>query len=331
MKDLFKIIIPAQNDIFDGEVKPERRNQYENMFGKGSTEKYEKMGFHESKKYLAEMYLNRLFENCPIMDKYKGKIEIEIIDAPFEHTKAYSHSGNYFITLDSISMLYLWQMNKALLYGAHLSNQEQIELFTKLLLSYALIGNKTNVDDKKSYLPYLSKTPPHKSKEEFYQLWMMTEIQEQFMVAHEVAHILIQNEDYDKTSSILGEDYPAKYTYLFEKDSQIDEEILADGIAYDILLAIRGKDSKENVESIAKSIFLMIRYFLWLKTIKGENSNEKEWIVWMARNSAFRQKILASYHWGGDYFIIELLEYLESTLEVAALCAESLIKKQIMI
>lgn len=238
------------------------------------------------------------------------------ISAHEEKTAAYTSDSSSVIIIGSHTMLFLWTMNKAQMYGKRLERSEQLKLIAELFLHF---GSLRQFGPKGLIWPRPI-TPPHKSAEEFHALVLLTYIQELFLVAHEMAHLAIARGLYITQKYTSHGNYRVHYQQFRNYDKKLDEELLADEIGIDLVLGCFPKD-RMIIEIVLSAIFLLIRYYLWLN-VALMNGESYEFCLCFARNSLFREKSdsICSDGNGAD-FIIVLLEELEQTLEPAALNA----------
>jgi hypothetical protein len=108
-----------------------------------------------------------------------------------------------------------------------------------------------------------------------------------------------------------------------------DAEIEADELAFDILLDYYGREQREVVESVCIAVFLLVRYFMWLRIVYVDDDADAEFSTWLRRNNFFREKFSRVYHqWGPAVFIVDLMEqHLEPLLETGSLEAAEGYKK----
>lgn len=215
-------------------------------------------------------------------------------------------------------------MNKSHLYGGmNLSEEENIKLYVEIYLHFSSII----LSNSKKAFPK-PKTPKHKTKEEFYLLAFHTEIQEIFLISHEIGHALCKRKKYKNKFEMISSSrnkFVEESLDMPDSSSLIDEEILADEIAFEMTLNVYGREKPESVELVSTAVFLLIRYFLWLRVIYKTSEEDFEFGMWMSRNSFIREKTRQVYHWNSPEFLILLLEYLEERMEPAALIAKEVI------
>lgn len=220
-------------------------------------------------------------------------------------------------------MKFLWNMNKAYIYSEMGSN-EQRRLFFNILLHFVSIlkYKEIGIYDK-------LETPSHTSRESFALLSTVIQIQELFILAHEMAHIVIEKNSFSKSETKFYSSYLLTRNDEFLKSEYTDVELLADEIAFNTVLNIMGSNEKDLVELVSTSIFLMIRYFLWFRVSLNIQENDLEFISWLSRNNFFRKKINEVYYWNEPIFIVDVLDNLEMTLESAALDVGEILRKMI--
>lgn len=276
-------------------------------------------------KHVTAERLKKIYLGNPFLEGLKNIVDVRIIDSDKESTKKIEVAdGHCLILLDSFTMTFLWMMNKASFYGRAGKKENNIhELYCNLFLHFA---TAITFGFEKSFPQ--PKTPPHDNYEDFITLSITTEIQEIFILCHEIAHILIDGEyDTANRSFIINNDHITKYTNYFSASTTIDEELKADELAFEMVLNVYGRNLEPIVKLVCVSIFMKIRYFMWLRSVYIEAEDDHEAITWLARNSAMRHLISSAYTWGPTTFIVDTLEDMEETLEPAAFTAAKIYKE----
>jgi len=270
-------------------------------------------------------YVKKIFQGNPWLEEIRDDFIFSNVYSDKESTKSIPiGDGKSLIVLDSHIQKYLWMMNKSHIYGGfNLSSEENIQLYAEIFLHFSSII----ISNSKKAFPK-PKTPSHKTKEEFYTLALHTEIQEIFLICHEIGHALIKtqkHEDRIDTVSQVRSRFIEESLNLSASSELVDEEIMADEIAFEMTLNVYGRDKQEIVEVISTAIFLVIRYFLWLRVVYKTSEEDFELGMWLSRNSFIREKVRHVYHWNSPDFLIMLLEYLEERMEPAALIAKEMV------
>lgn len=300
--------------------REERVLQYKNVFGDDLTN--EVTGKFNSKNWreIGNKYFSGLRDRITLANpQYASawnQAEIVTINTQEEKTSVHSRGDSDVIVVDSLMMTFLWTMNKAHVYGKRLAGGEQLKLIVELLLHF---GTLRHFGIKGPVWPR-PKTPLHESQAEFSSLFCLTNTQELFMVAHEMAHLVCDNKSNLQADLICQGQYPATYMMMFEQDPRIADELMADELAVDLVLNAFPR-TRAVEEIVLSAIFLLIRYRLWLAIACKKTETNYEFILWFARNSLFRAKANRSYKGGAAVFLIDLLEELEQTLEPGALKA----------
>lgn len=146
-----------------------------------------------------------------------------------------------------------------------------------------------------------------------------------------MAHIVL---DKKKVFDEYGEDIINYFKQFGISEKKFDiakvcEELEADRIALDAVIQaymVKGEE-KGIFEIVSSAIFLLIRYHLWITVVETQITQlDDEYYMWLMRSLHIRKYISKYYKWGVPFYIIELLDYLEGTLEVAALVASEVLK-----
>jgi len=323
---LIKLIISTLGGEHPTDLKatPERNQQYSDLFP-------EKKGFWKSlnSKSASDIamntYVEKVFKGNPWLEEFRDDFVFSNVYSNKESTKSIPIGGSKsLIVLDSHIQKYLWMMNKSHLYGGfHMTGEDNIQLYAEIFLHFSSII----ISNSKKAFPK-PKTPSHKTKNEFYLLALHTEIQEVFLICHEIGHALIKSKKYQDKLDIISSSRSRHIEEALDLSSSselVDEEIMADEIAFEMTLNVYGREKLEVVEMISTAVFLLIRYFLWLRMVYKTSEEDFEFGMWLSRNSFIREKINKVYHWDSPDFLIMLLEYLEERMEPAALIAKKIV------
>lgn len=308
----------------------ERIRQYKKIFSDAGVNKLYKY-FSKQEVLLDELdnnYMQRilsgLIEKNTMFGELENLVSVSMIKSKRNFTCCFSYENYNIVLFDRNSMKLYWMLNKALLYSGNKDRKEQILLFMAIILSY--ISNAHQLD-KYPQPP----TPPHEDKILLTNLVLITEIQETFILAHEMAHIVLDKERALREYEYDIIDFFKQFGFTEQKYNiaELCEELEADRIALDAVLQVyqNKAEEKDIFETISSAIFLLIRYHLWIAIVETEITQlEDEYYIWLIRNSYIRKYINKCYKWGTPIYIIELLDYLEDTLEVAALAAYEVLK-----
>ncbi|PHC13440.1 hypothetical protein [Bacillus toyonensis] len=322
-------------------LKKERIEQYEGLFGSnylplkyivpyegddGSIEVNHATMFQNT----IQKYFDDIFKYNPELIDIKGNIEIATIYTDKEATSIRDVKGKTTIFFENFSMLFLWMMNKAYLYRHNQNFEDNKRLHEQIFMHFATVMKP----NKHKFVYPKPKTPPHKDEDLFFLLTMATRIQETFMVAHEIGHYLIKHvPTYTErlTSSSLLDFLSSDADQIFGDNEAIKEEVLADDIAFDLVMNVfnHKRDNKELVQVVSTYMFLFIRYIMWQRIVYLDKTDDYEFQLWFSRNSSMRRKINQAYgKWGTPLFIVNLFEdYLEDVLEPSALIAKEKLTK----
>ncbi|MGK0256427.1 MAG: hypothetical protein ACI81I_001044 [Arcobacteraceae bacterium] len=323
---ILKTIGEELND--DRKLSEKRKKEYSKVFNENSDDLnniYKSMSIKSVSDKLLKKYTDKLFDKNTNIQKYRNIIHIKIIDSIRENTKSVSiDDDNHLITFDSYIMKYIWMMNKGFLYGAlYLNEEENINLFHELFLYF---GSQKVFKYKHSTNKPI--TPEHQDLNTLMLLQKHTEIQEIFLISHEIAHMLIEKNDYKDIAPIIStDDYLLKNIGDTIISDEINEEILADEIAFNLTLNVYKDQGIEMLKLVYSSIFILIRYMLWLRIVYKESKDDNEFHIWFARNNFIRTKISSLYKEEEYNIIIEALELMEIRMEPAALIASETLKK----
>lgn len=312
----------------DQPVSEKRRAEYHKLFGElgfDVEEAYRTMNAKTTSDLLIGSYVKRIFDSNPEIETYRKNISIVAIDSNRENTKTILiEKDRHIITFDSHIMKFIWMMNKGFLYGGlSLSIEDNLQLFYELFLHFGSIV----ASDYQCGFPKPD-TPKHSDLSTYMILHKYTEIQEIFLLSHEIAHILIKNDDYAHISEVVSSsNYSLKDVVDVDNPEAINEEILADEIALDLTLNAYDKNVPEVVEIVCSAVFAIVRYFLWLRIVYKRQEEDYDFHVWFTRNNFMRTKFRQVYRWGEPVFIVDMLEAMEERMEPAALAAAETIKE----
>lgn len=323
---LFKVIARhLGNDLSENTdtAVPERVHQYNAVFGSDVLEKVKTAIGGVTGGHLFDSMMNTRWRKViaanPCLETIAPKIKIEgVLTNTFATKTVVSTNDEALILIDSSTMLFLWQMNKAFLYGPlQLSQAENTKLYFDIFLHFATLRQANSLGG----IYPRAKTPPHKNANELKRLKNFVEFQETFLLCHELAHTYSGLGLEMSTEMQSKSDYERVYTDYFPANPKINEELIADELAFEWTLNTIDRSNLEDVETACTAIFLMIRYFLWLQRVYVTLEGDTESHLWLARNNFMRQKIRQVYTWGKPSFIVDLFDHLESTLEPASLAA----------
>lgn len=340
INEILNTFFPELKDTLEYQLLPEREAQYRNIFSDAEMEMfyalYSKSDLRIDK--LSSNYmtgiLNKLIEHNNVFASQKGHVNIEFINSTDNSTCCFLYEGNTVVLFDRNVMNLYWMLDKTFLYGADLSKNEQTFLYTKILLHFLVkqlgLGNYPR-----------PATPAHKNREGLSNLAITIEIQEAFMLAHEMAHIILDKNDakrnnisfVNKNLSFLG------ITIEDDIKDSVCQELEADKIAFECLLNTYVKRTdifkagilnieEEIFKIVSSAIFLLFRYNLWMNIARHELiKDEDPFYMWFVRNSFFRHLVDKMYVWGCAVYIIEILDELEQSFEHATLIAYDVIKR----
>ena len=318
-----KLINSISAVVIDGPatLPQERVNQYEELGSSYSkfVNDYKNADQKELWKNVFRSYTDEIKESNPNINDILKKIEITAINSIKENTVVFKIQNKSYVLFDSFTMKFLWMMNKAFYYGYYMDHSDTTYLFAEIFLHFASV---INIKENKFIYPQ-PKTPPHREEISFLHLGFVTRIQEQFLIAHELGHIIIGEKTNDNKHAKFSSSYDLKYSNFHKKEASIDEELEADNLAFKMVINMYKKHGKEAIEIVCVNIFILIRYFVWLRISHIAEENDLEFKTWFARNNAMRHFINEAYkEYGSASFIVELFDYLESTMEPAALIAK---------
>lgn len=308
----------------------ERIRQYQKLFSDDSVNKLYRY-FSQQSVLLDELdnnYMQRLLagliDGYTMFKELGNTVSVAMIKSKGNFTCYFSYENKNIVLFDRNTMKLYWMLNKALFYSDKKGRKEQIFLFLAIILNY--ISNAHQLD-KYPQPP----TPPHEDKKLLENLVITTEIQETFILAHEMAHIVLNKEEALRKyeSDIVGFFNQIEIAKQKNNIAELCEELEADRISLDAVLQVyqnKGEE-KEMFEVISSAVFLLIRYHLWITVAEIEITHlEDEFYIWLIRSSHVREYIGEHYKWGAPIYIIDLLDYLEETLEVAAHAAYEVLR-----
>lgn len=308
----------------------ERNRQYQKLFSDDSVNKLYRY-FSQQEVLLDELdnnymqrLLSELIDNYTMFKELGNTVSVAMIKSKGNFTCCFSYENNNIVLFDRNTMKLYWMLNKALLYSDKKERREQIFLFLKIILNYISDAHKLDKYPQPS-------TPPHEDKNLLANLVLITEIQETFILAHEMAHIVLNKEKALRKYENGITAFLKQFGIIEQKYNiaKLCEELEADRISLDAVLQIYQNKAEEKIifELISSAVFLLIRYHLWITVAEIEITHlEDEYYIWLIRNSHIREYISEHYKWGAPIYIIELLDYLEDTLEVAAHAAYEVLR-----
>lgn len=322
-------------------LKKERIEQYEGLFDSnylspkyivpykgddGSIEVNHTMMFQNT----IQKYFDDIFKHNPELLDIRDNIEIATVYTDKEATSMRDFKGKTTIFFENFSMQFLWMMNKAYLYRKNQNSEDNHSLHEQIFMHFATLMKP----NKHRFVFPKPKTPPHKDADSLYLLSLATRVQETFMIAHEIGHYLIKHVPFYTerlTSSSLLDFLTEDTDQIWGDNATIKEEVLADDIAFDLVMKVFNdeSDNKVVVQFVSTYIFLFIRYIMWQRIVYLDEASDYEFHLWVSRNSSMRRKINEAYgKWGSPVFIVNLFEdYLEDVLEPSALIAKENLTK----
>jgi hypothetical protein len=326
--DLLKLLLQTiGKEISDNDKLPEEiQDEYEDLFSKYNvriSDLIKKYTAKDAERAAIDSYLEIIFLSNPIIIEYKDKIDVRTVKSLKENTKTVNYDTNKsLVVFDTHVMKFLWVMNKALIYGAnYLTVEENKKLFTEIFLYFA---SYIAFDEK--YIFPRPVTPKYKDVSTYKVLHIYTKVQEIFLLSHEIAHNLIKDNSYCKIVNVIAShEYLLSHTISNDIYHIIEEEILADEIAFEMTLNAFNKDESEDVEIVCSAVFALMMYFLWLR-ISYKNYKDDEITLWLHRNNFLKTRIYAVYIWGNPIFIDNIIELMKVRMEPAAMAVSSAIE-----
>jgi len=302
----------------------ERRNQYAAIF-KDDPKLIQSLEGKEwtvgtSRQYF-ESLRDRLLEKNQGLAAVVGIPPVLQVNNLREITSAKRSADEHAVVIDSFVTTLLWTMDKAWAYGRNIAREEQDVLFCNLFVHFATLRSFL----QQGLVWPRPKTPPHQTKEGLALLTFMVGAQESFLIGHELGHIYVDRGGELPKDPVCMRDFATSYTFLKPRDASIDQELLADELAFEFTL--RAYQENESLEVVAvTSIFLLIRYHLWLAVICSNGEDDRDFTLWFGRNSLFREK--ARHICRGETLrsIVEVSELMEEAIEPAAFRAEKAFK-----
>ena len=153
-------------------------------------------------------------------------------------------------------------------------------------------------------------------------LTTITDIQETFLLCHELAHVYIMD-----GNNSLHELTEGDHGLTSLDPEHVNEEFLADKLAVDWVLKTIDKSSRDAIDFCCQAIFLMMRYFMRLRFVQRGLCDPTEHSYWLARYRWIRQIFSQNHdcrHWSPDDY---LLEYIERIIEPASVNAAIALKQ----
>jgi hypothetical protein len=313
-------------------ISSERKSQHDTVFGKEITGLLPNLDSKEASDQVLLSMIDKIFQKNPEIESYRYKLDFRNIYSNIEKSKCLSFDEKFhLITFDSHTKKFLWMMNKSFLYGGmYLDQTANLDLFRDLFIYFGfteLLNGQSLVETPK--------TPPHRDNKGATMLATWTEMQEIFLLSHEIAHVVINSgegangkgfeamraEAILLTSALGGDSFEGL------NSEAIENEIAADNFAFELTLNVFGKESKEGVELVCSAVFSMIRYFLWLRIVTIDPEEDYEYKLWLTRSNFFRNKFREAYHWEAPNFINMMLEAMEARMEPAVFPAKLTIEK----
>lgn len=316
-------LLKEQPDI---KVTEARLKQYQDIFGSTAPLMDE---IHEttiSKKFdkIFSAYTKSLLTSRPDLQAKLNELEVIPINSRSHSSFAYQLNGRSFVIIDMITMQFIWMMNKAFLCRMF-EQGDSAELFAKVYLHFATVIGHKDID----FVFEKPKTPPHKSEQSLHLLSLITTIQEKFLLAHEIAHLVITADEIEQHT----DNYSAFTALGIQSKSTpaMEVELAVDKMAFDLVLAdLKSIYPQEIVEFGCEMILLLIRYFMWLRVILNldESDSDPQFYLWLARNKQLRELFRRELDSRDlELRIIEMLDYLESSQELGAMAAQKLLRK----
>lgn len=331
LEDFFPDYIRKKKYVLD----PERREQYKKVVSSEDLHIFDEFCSDVSNSFEAIQrdYFKRLSDdlinNNLIFENLKKILSIEMISSEEGSTCCFNYNDNHIILFDESTMRLIWMLNKVYFYGEDLDNKNKVVLYTEILLQY-LAPQRYN---------FRIKTPAHKDQHSFVNLIVATEIQESFMLAHEFGHIALNKELAVKNNIGFVDNFTKIMNFDIDPDFRniICYELEADRIAFfSVLNTYKKRDKIFNVKDseqltfciVTSAIFMLIRYNIWMSLLEQEiHRQENTFDIWFLRNSFFRKLVDENYIWNTPTYIIELLNTLEDTFEVAVQATFEILKK----
>ncbi|WP_338449624.1 hypothetical protein R4Z09_26190 [Niallia oryzisoli] len=311
----------------------ERLEEYERIFGESFKEKgflgetedgtkgisvpYNKI--QEIKIKMYESILDRIFLYGPaVIGPHRQSFRIRPVLNWKDNTKGYKVEDKVIILVDTNTKAFNYRMNKLFLYGEELTNKEKIHMASSIFLHFiGFIKSEEN-----SFIYQKPKALRHPNLHFAKLLQIFDEIQLTFIIAHEIAHYLIDNiQEYKEMLDNMT--IPNSNTLVNLEDNKILEEVLADSIAFDLTkrVYLRLEAVELSMELVSMSIFLLARYNVCARSIYMENKEDYEHRLWFARDTMIRGEIRNLFRVDSDpQFIYNLLDdFVEPILQTATL------------
>lgn len=305
-------------------MSQERIEQYKQIFSSDvfDDSEYKSISFFDKFHQVFTRYIDELLEANDMIG-LKSQIDLVPVESYFHSSIAYKMGRKSVVIIDIISMQFIWMMNKTLIYS-----QDELSkriLFTEIFLHFGTLLKSDRL--KGAYRK--PKTPPHLNEQLFNILTTATEIQEKFLLSHEIAHLLLTEENINEFKTRYS-----SFTFEYTKGKapqNIDIELAADHMALKMVLNdLTRKYPIEITDFSCVYIFLLIRYFMWLQIASSMDDSEEKnelFLIWSERNTQlrkiFREEIQRE---SLNLAILELFDDLESTMEPAAIAANEIIK-----
>lgn len=301
-----------------GKLTPERLAQYSKVLDDDQTAiesiSQKEWSVPETQSYF-ESFRDKILANNFNLATVVGCPTVIQVNNWREITGAKKTADEHAVVIDSFVTTLLWTMNKAWTYGKELERGDQDILFYNLFLHFATLRKFR----EQGFVWPRPKTPPHSEMNGLVLLNFITGSQESFLIAHELAHFYVDR------GGPVPEDMVFKKTSIIDRlvtrDTLINQELMADELAFDFVL--KCYQENESIEVVAvTSIFLLIRYHLWLAFVCSSGEGDRDFTLWLARNNLFREKARQICCNETLHAIVEVSELLEEAFEPAALRAK---------
>jgi len=296
----------------------------------------ENFDYKEGKDFYFDTLLKRFVGADSYFSDLENKVSISSLNSKSDYTCTFSYGAHQIVLLDTNTIFFIWMSNKILLYGHSFSSKEQYNHYLSIFKYFMLrrrFGNSALVESIKP------KMPAHPNVEAMRLLVHFQQIQESFLLAHELAHIKVSQHDIASVASMIESD---KTIQILSKEYLITEndvykfcsEVAADKIA---LLATLKEFKKEYdidsdignkmfFEFVTTAVLVLFRYELWLELAMNTwTNNDNETGFWVLRSQTIRALIRQNNIWNDTEYVVNILEDMEKAFEPAALEVPSLL------
>jgi hypothetical protein len=306
------------------------------VYGKDSLSGFDFKMTNDTKDTYFKYLLNKFVGVGAFFNDLENSVSISSLNSTSDYTCTFSYNSDQIVLFDMNTMLFVWMSNKILLYGQELSIDEQYNLFLKTF-KYFMLKREFGETALVEYIK--PKMPEYPSYNAFRVLVKFQQIQESFMLAHELAHIKVLPDDITTVINMFESD-PIVQTlseiYLKTDDDiyKFYSEVAADNIALTATLNEYRKDHKFDsdtedkalFEFITSAILILFRYELWLNIAMNTwLNNDNDTGLWALRAQVIRALIDKNNIWNDSSYIVRILEIMENAFEPAALDVPSLL------